>query len=90
MSLNNNKLFIQFLHYQEFLDKRQMTEWGNRALIDDDDDEDGPGKSIALPGVRKGDMSSRHWKPEVRVSCVKFSPTGLYCSISNTCMLVNL
>lgn len=60
---------------EEFLDKRQMTEWGNRALIDDVD-EDGPGKSIALPGVRKGDMSSRHWKPEVRVSCVKFSPTG--------------
>lgn len=62
---------------EEFLDKRQMTEWGNLALIDaDDEDENNPGKSLALPGVRKGDMSSRHWKPEVRVCCVRFSPTG--------------
>ena len=34
------------------------------------------GVDISLPGVKKGDMSARHWKPEVRVSCIQFSPTG--------------
>ncbi|KAK2188503.1 hypothetical protein NP493_130g01036 [Ridgeia piscesae] len=60
---------------QEFLDRRKMTEWGSLALVDEGDGEDG-GRSISLPGVKKGDYSSRHWKPEVRVSSVRFSPTG--------------
>ena len=29
-----------------------------------------------LPGVRKGDLSLRREKPELRVSSVAFSPTG--------------
>ncbi|KAL3880486.1 hypothetical protein ACJMK2_032721 [Sinanodonta woodiana] len=59
---------------EEFLDKRKMTEWGSLALVDRGEGDDG--KVISLPGVKKGDMSSRHWKPEVRVSCIQFSPTG--------------
>ena len=60
---------------EEFLDKKKMTEWGNLSLVDQGEgDEDG--KSLSLPGVKKGDMSSRHWKPEVRVSYIQFSPTG--------------
>ena len=51
-----------------------MTEFGSLALVDEDE-----GKAIDLPGVKKGEMSSRHWKPEVRVSCVQFSPTGTDC-----------
>ena len=52
-----------------------MTEFGSLSLVDaGQGDQDG--KSISLPGVRSGDMSSRHWKPEVRVSGVHFSPTG--------------
>jgi periodic tryptophan protein 2 len=61
--------------WQEFLDRRKMTEWGSLALVDEGQGDDG-GKSISLPGVKAGDMSSRHWKPEVRVSCIHFSPTG--------------
>ncbi|XP_078089197.1 PWP2 small subunit processome component isoform X2 [Mustelus asterias] len=60
---------------EEFLDRRKMTEFGSMALIDDgagDDD----GVAISLPGVRKGDMSLRHFKPEIRVTCLRFSPTG--------------
>jgi len=60
---------------QEFLDRRKMTEWGSLSLVDEGEG-DVAGKSISLPGVRSGDLSSRHWKPEVRVSCVQFSPTG--------------
>lgn len=57
-----------------------MTEFGNIALVDEGQGEE-DGKAISLPGVRKGDMSSRHWKPEVRVSGVQFSPTGRIMSI---------
>ena len=62
-----------------------MTEWGSMALIDEGQG-DKNGKSISLPGVRAGDMSSRQWKPEVRVSSIQFSPTGEsldYCLSSN-------
>ena len=53
-----------------------MTEFGSLALVDQAE-----GKSIDLPGVRKGDMAARHWKPEVRVSSVQFSPTGQFVGI---------
>lgn len=33
-------------------------------------------KDISLPGVRRGEMSTRRSRPEVRVHCVRFSPTG--------------
>ncbi|XP_060689223.1 PWP2 small subunit processome component [Hemiscyllium ocellatum] len=60
---------------EEFLDRRKMTEFGSMALIDDGaGDEDGV--AISLPGVKKGDMSLRHFKPEIRVMCLSFSPTG--------------
>ena len=48
-----------------------MTEFGSLALVDEES-----GKRISLPGVRSGDMASRHFKPEVTVNCVQFSPTG--------------
>ena len=52
-----------------------MTEFGNLALIDQDAGEEN-GVAVPLPGVRKGDMSSRHFKPEIRVTSLRFSPTG--------------
>lgn len=55
---------------EEFLNRRKMTDFGPQALIDTDD------AKVSLPGVMKGDMCSRAFKPEVRVSEVKFSPTG--------------
>ena len=54
-----------------------MTEFGNIDLIEDDGDNS---QALSLPGVTKGDLSSRFFKPEVNVSGVKFSPTGKYCS----------
>lgn len=60
-----------------------MTEFGSLALIDMGQDEDENGKNIRLPGVRKGDKSSRHFKPEILVTCVRFSPTGKYHFIHN-------
>lgn len=60
---------------EEFLDRRKMTEFGSLALIDEGaGDEDGV--ALSLPGVRKGDMSSRRFKPDIRVTSLRFSPTG--------------
>uniref|UniRef100_A0AAR2KZ89 Small-subunit processome Utp12 domain-containing protein n=1 Tax=Pygocentrus nattereri TaxID=42514 RepID=A0AAR2KZ89_PYGNA len=60
---------------EEFLDRRKMTEFGSLALVDEGAG-DGDGVELGLPGVRRGDMSSRHFKPEIRVSSLRFSPTG--------------
>jgi len=60
----------------EFLNRRKMTEFGSLALIDMGQDEDENGKNLRLPGVRKGDRSNRHYKPEILVTSVRFSPTG--------------
>ena len=59
-------------HLQEFLDRRKMTEFGSLSLVEQEAD----GQTISLPGVRKGELSHRSFKPEVRVSAVQFSPTG--------------
>ncbi len=62
-----------------------MTEFGSMALVDEGQG-DHDGKSLSLPGVVKGDMSSRHWRPEVHVSGVHFSPTGkLSLGVSASC-----
>nr|XP_023648696.1 periodic tryptophan protein 2 homolog [Paramormyrops kingsleyae] len=60
---------------EEYLDRRKMTEFGSLALLDEGVG-DGETMAVSLPGVRKGDMSSRHFKPEIRVSSLHFSPTG--------------
>uniref|UniRef100_A0A8C5T476 Small-subunit processome Utp12 domain-containing protein n=1 Tax=Malurus cyaneus samueli TaxID=2593467 RepID=A0A8C5T476_9PASS len=60
---------------EEYLDRRKMTEFGSMALIDDGGGGD-DGVAIPLPGVKRGDMSYRHFKPEIRVTCVRFCPTG--------------
>lgn len=59
---------------KEFLHSGNMTEAGPLDQIADNDNE--IDESISLPGVLKGDMSSRRTLPEVRVKCLQFSPTG--------------
>lgn len=63
---------------QEIIDRRKMTEFGNAALIEEREEFEGGNKTIRLPGVRKGDMAARAFKPEVRVFGLQFSPTGMY------------
>ncbi|XP_041934790.1 periodic tryptophan protein 2 homolog [Alosa sapidissima] len=58
---------------EEFLDRRKMTEFGSLSMVDEGAG-DGDGVEVSLPGVRRGDMSSRHFKPEIRVSSLHFSP----------------
>jgi len=46
------------------------------SLVEQREELEGGNVAIRLPGVRKGDMSSRRFQPEVRVFSVRFSPTG--------------
>ena len=64
-----------------------MTEWGSLALVEDADDINKT--SINLPGVIKGDFSSRNFKPEIQVNCVQFSPTSRsWCACSTEGLLI--
>uniref|UniRef100_A0A1A9W3Q6 WD_REPEATS_REGION domain-containing protein n=1 Tax=Glossina brevipalpis TaxID=37001 RepID=A0A1A9W3Q6_9MUSC len=60
----------------EYISRRNMTEFGNMALIEEREETEGGKLAIRLPGVQKGDMAARNFKPEVKVFSVKFSPTG--------------
>ncbi|XP_072746564.1 periodic tryptophan protein 2 homolog [Anoplolepis gracilipes] len=57
----------------DVINRKYMSEFGNKALIEY---RDGGSRSLQLPGVKSGDMASRRVKPEVRVFCLQFSPTG--------------
>lgn len=46
------------------------------ALVEQREELEGGNVAIRLPGVQKGDMAARNFKPEVKVFSVKFSPTG--------------
>ena len=61
----------------DIVNRRKMTEFGNMALVEDRDASDAA-VTLRLPGVRRGDMASRSFKPEVRVNALRFSPTGLF------------
>ncbi|CAH0717472.1 unnamed protein product, partial [Brenthis ino] len=60
----------------DFINRRFLTEFGNMALVEERDSLEGGDVNVRLPGVRAGDMADRKLKPEVRVHCVRFSPTG--------------
>lgn len=64
------------MHCQDFINRKHMTEFGNMALVEEREELEGGKVALRLPGVRSGDMSSRRFQQEVRVFCVKFSPTG--------------
>jgi hypothetical protein len=62
----------------EYVNKRKMTQQGSLAAMGrrGEGEEHGGGAALALPGVKAGDMASRTFRPEVRVSCVRFAPNG--------------
>ncbi|CAK1551545.1 unnamed protein product [Leptosia nina] len=60
----------------DVINRRFMTEFGNMALVEQRTELEGGDVNIRLPGVKAGDMADRKVKPEIRVHCVRFSPTG--------------
>ncbi|KAL6722150.1 U3 snoRNP protein [Lecanora helva] len=76
---------------QEFLNSRNLTEAGPRDLIDEQGEASDLEDRIdrTLPGVTRGDASSRRTRPEIRVPAVAFSPTGrAFCAASTEGLLV--
>ncbi|KAF8794527.1 Periodic tryptophan protein 2 like protein [Argiope bruennichi] len=65
---------LSFDAIQDFINRRKMTHFGNKALIEERMDEESI--TIPVPGSKKVDKSSRSFKPEVSVTCIRFSPTG--------------
>ncbi|KAB0802818.1 hypothetical protein PPYR_05004 [Photinus pyralis] len=60
----------------DFINRRKLTNYGNIDLVEERDEGEGGNVALRLPGVRKGDMAARAFKPEVRVYALQFSPTG--------------
>jgi len=58
------------------VNRRNLTEFGNLALVEEREELEGGNVKLRLPGVRSGDLGARNFKPEVRVYCLQFSPTG--------------
>ncbi|KAJ8959273.1 hypothetical protein NQ314_006301 [Rhamnusium bicolor] len=48
----------------DFINRRKLTEYGNIALVEEREETEGGNVTVKLPGVRKGDMASRIFKPE--------------------------
>ncbi|CAG9562910.1 unnamed protein product [Danaus chrysippus] len=57
----------------DFINRRNITEFGNMALVEEREELEGGEVRVRLPGVSGGDMADRRLKPEVRVWCVRFS-----------------
>ncbi|CCK72039.1 snoRNA-binding rRNA-processing protein PWP2 KNAG_0I02540 [Huiozyma naganishii CBS 8797] len=72
----------------EFLNSSRMTEAGSLDLIDDAGENSDLEDRIdnTLPGSRRGgvDSSTRKIRPEIRVTCVQFSPTATAFSAAST------
>ncbi|XP_011500675.1 PREDICTED: periodic tryptophan protein 2 homolog [Ceratosolen solmsi marchali] len=60
----------------DFINRRKLTEFGNLALVEEREENEGGNVTIRLPGVRQGDMAARNSKPEIRIFSLQFSPTG--------------
>lgn len=68
---------------QEFLNSRN--------LIDDQEEDSNLEDRIdrTMPGTKRGDMSNRRRRPEVRVPAIAFSPTGrAFCAVTTEGLLV--
>lgn len=76
---------------QEYLNSRNLTEAGPLGLLDQQGDISDPEehKDRSLPGARRGDLSARKTRPEVRVTSLAFAPTGqAFCAASTEGLLI--
>uniref|UniRef100_A0A182QYW6 Small-subunit processome Utp12 domain-containing protein n=1 Tax=Anopheles farauti TaxID=69004 RepID=A0A182QYW6_9DIPT len=73
----------------EFINRRKITEFGNMALVEEREELEGGNVKLKLPGAQKGDLAARNVLPEVRVDCVRFSPSGQsFAAVSTEGLLV--
>ncbi|VEU22107.1 DEKNAAC103145 [Brettanomyces naardenensis] len=81
-------LNMQLNGTQQFLNSKRMAEGGAIDLIDDDgelsDVEERTKGDYTLPGSKRGDISARSARPEIRVTSVSFSPTANAFAVAST------
>ncbi|XP_039956315.1 periodic tryptophan protein 2 homolog [Bactrocera tryoni] len=68
----------------EYINRRNLTEFGNMALVETREELEGGNVAIGMPGVQKGDMASRNFKPKIKVFAVRFMPTGQAYAVATT------
>ncbi|XP_045109366.1 periodic tryptophan protein 2 homolog [Portunus trituberculatus] len=68
----------------DIINRRKMAENGINLSLIEERDNNNEKVAIKLPGTRQGNMSLRAFRPEVRVSCLTFSPTGRSWAASTT------
>lgn len=76
---------------QEFLNSGKLLESGPAELIDHQGEDSDVNDRIdrSMPGARRGDMSTRRQRADVRVPALAFSPTGRgFCAASTEGLLV--
>ena len=76
---------------QEYLNSRNLTESGPLGLIDRQGEASDLEDRIdrTMPGATRSDLSARKLRPDIKVSAVKFSPTGdSFCAASTEGLLV--
>ncbi|KAG5518678.1 hypothetical protein PMAC_002647 [Pneumocystis sp. 'macacae'] len=70
---------------QEFLSTKNITEAGPLEFIDQSDVSDIESKlDYSLPGAKRGDLSIRKLRPEIRTRALKFSPNGRSFAVAST------
>ncbi|CUM66044.1 uncharacterized protein PRCAT00003698001 [Priceomyces carsonii] len=71
---------------QQFLNSKNMGEGGSLDLIDRDGENSDVEDRLdsTLPGSHRGDPTARNTRPEIKVSCVQFSPTSTAFAASST------
>lgn len=72
------------MQLQEFINRRNLTEFGNMALVERREELEGGNVAIGLPGVQKGDMASRNFKPKIKIFALRFMPTGQAFAVATT------
>lgn len=68
----------------EYINRKNLTDFGNAALIEKRDVLEGGNVKLNLPGTKKNDVTSRSFHPEVGVYSLEFSPNGQQWSAATT------
>nr|CAD7461075.1 unnamed protein product [Timema tahoe] len=69
----------------DFINRRKMTEFGNLALVEERETGEGGKAVLRLPGVRRGDMAARAFKPEARLGRLYALEPGLVFDLFGRC-----
>lgn len=73
---------------EHMLNSKHLTPAGPASAMAVDSDSEGERADHDLPGVSRGDFSSRRVAPEIRTTAVQFSPTGRSWAVASTAGLL--